>query len=270
MKTDIEIKLNFRAFLSNELGDIVDEHKGKNIFLDSGRTFLTELMGYDTDNYAVADPPPDLEPAVAAGPSYTRQVTAGTGSPTTADVHMPYRPFFIAVGVGGNQQSGPVPGAGAAGTVDGDYPGTNIQSDADPSVLGLERPCQVSNAGGAAPAWARWVKPVSVSFPTTTPYTWIKYTAVFTAADLNDSGIPSAPGFYPSIPVSEAGLYRWNLSQDEGVTAYTAGTYTTALPFISGSMAAGNAMLAYETFAPLIKTAAPPLTLTVEWSLLFA
>lgn len=257
MKSDLTIRTNFRISLHDAQGRLVDERRVHNIFLDSGRTWLAQYLAYNTTGYVIADPPPDLEPAAAGGP-YTRAVTAGTGSPTTADLYGVYPPAFIGLGIGGNQQSGPIPT-----DVDTAYPGTNNQSDADPTLTGLERPVRVRREGLPVPTWARWLTPVTVSLPGATPYTYTRYTAIYgpfgggPVHDLNEADIPPGAG-YAVVPVSEAALYPWYFDPDTTITTYLA---STDLLFVSSQA------IAYATFPPVFKTIG--LTLTAEWSLIY-
>lgn len=229
--------------LDARTGKLIFEHKGSNIFLDNGHTWLSQVLAYDTDAYVRADPPPDAEPAVAGAPAYTRSVVAPA---TTADLNMPFLPFYIGLGVGGNQQSGPVPA-----DVIASYPGTNVQSDADPTVPGLERPVRITTDGAT---WARWLNTVVVSIPGPLPYTYTRYTATFGAGDIN-TGTKIGGGDYANVPLSEACLYYWTASPDEATL-----TYPPALPFVQGQA------IAYETFPTINKTAA--IVVVVQWDLI--
>jgi len=236
-------------------GEKIYEREQHNIFLDGGRTWFSLFLGYDTQNYVVGAAPPEAEPAAAAAPAFTRNVTAGLGSPTAADLWMPYRPFYVAYGIGGNQQDvSLIPAAVAT-----DYPGTNLQTDTDVTVTGLERPVRIRVAAGGAPAWARWLAPVIVTLPVAKPYSWIKYTSTLTVTDVNDAGIPSAANYYPEVPISEAAIYRWTPSPDETVTSYAV---AADLPFTSSSA------LAYTTFSRIPKSRL--MSITTEWSFLWS
>lgn len=260
MRDSLSIKLNVTIRgIDVHTGKEVYRHEGKNIFLDTGRTWLAQALAYDTTGYIVEDPAllPDPEPVVPGPPPpllyYRREVTHGLGSPTTADLHMPYLPFYIGLGVGGNQNSGPIPA-----DVHGDYPGGNIQSDADPTVTGMERPVRIRTNVGVAPV--RWLQPVLVSLPLATPYNYVQYTATFSALfDINEGHLaPPAGAPYPVVPISEAGLYQWTDNPDHMKTSYA---LVTDLPFVSGQA------LAYETFPPLFKTIS--VAIIAKWQLIF-
>ena len=279
MSTELSIKHNIRIIGLDAGGREIYRHEGHNIWLDNGRTWISQALAYDFYGYTVHDPPydPGTQPGDAepnpAGPpagTYTRVVTAIPGSPpwtTTAGVKMPYLPFYVGVGIGGNQQTGPIPSTGTfPGNVGDDYPGTNTYSDADPTVPGLERPVRVRTGTG----WARWLQPFSsVSWGTSTPYLYVKFTCSFEMSDINPAslvpGSPPLPGSaYATVPLSEIALYRWDPSANGNQpppnpvppgTAYVPPGYVT------------GAALAYETFPTFPKTASN--SLVVEWTLLF-
>lgn len=247
MRDSLSIKFNVTIRgIDVHTGKEVYRHEGKNIFLDTGRTWLAQALAYDTGGYGVLPVPPDPEPAVSVGPPYIRTVTAGLGSPTTAHLNMPYLPFYIGLGVGGNQNSGPIPLDVATA-----YPGGNTQSDADPTVTGMERPVRIRTNAGVVPV--RWLMPVDVSLPLPTPHNYVQYTATFGLLDINEGQLGANPS-YPVVPISEAGLYRWTEDPDHMIASYP-------LTFVR------TQALAYETFPPLFKTAA--VIISAEWQLIF-
>jgi len=256
MRDSLSIKFNVTIRgIDVHTGKEVYRHEGKNIFLDTGRTWLAQALAYDTNSYGIVDPPPDLEPnAVAAAGPYTRTadgvIPLGGLFPSTAKLRMPFLPFYIGLGVGGNQNSGPIPLDVATA-----YPGGNTQSDADPTVTGMERPVRIRTNAGVVPV--RWLMPVAVSLPLPTPHNYVQYTATFGLLDINGGQLGADPA-YPVVPISEAGLYRWTNSPDHMTASYA---LVTDLPFVSGQA------LAYETFPPLFKTAA--VVISAEWQLIF-
>lgn len=257
MQDNLTLKWNFRIRSVDAAGNTVQERQGHNIFLDTGRNWLRQLLAYDTTLYVPGALPPDLEPNPVGAP-YERTVTAPA---TAAGVHMPFLPFYVGLGIGGNQQTGPIPP-----TLDTDYPGTNIQTDSDRTITGLERPVRVVTDGLNPMVTVRWLQCSDVSLPVGLPYR-VRYQSTFAWADINNGFDPATgPGVaYPVVPISEAGLYRWNLSAappatgdvDELKPTYGA---VADLPYVSSTT------LAYKTFPVISKTLA--LGLIVDWSLI--
>lgn len=257
----VKISANVTILLHDASGCLVHQHRGHNELLDNGRTWLMQALGYDTDPgaYARVDWPPgyvDLEPALAAA-AFSRVATAAVPppAPSTAGVRMPWLPFYIGLGVGGNQQSGPIPA-----DVDGDYPGTNVQSDADPTVTGLERPVRVMLEPGAPPTHARWLNTIATYTPqpVVPPYTSIRFSSTFSLTDINTgcSWNAGVPADFATVPISEAALFTWTEDSDMTTVRYN----PPALPL--PPYAVGFA-LNYFTFPPIPKTNA--LALTVLW-----
>jgi hypothetical protein len=261
-KDDISIQANVAVLLHDASGRLVHEHHGHNLFLDGGRTWLMQALGYDTDpgGYARVDWPAGntyLEPALA-GAAFSRVVTALVPPPaaSTAGVRMPWLPFYIGLGVGGNQQSGPMPA-----DVDTDYPGTNTQSDADPTVTGLERPVRVLLENAGPPTLARWLNPIATYTPqpVITPYTSMRFTSTFSITDINTGCKMNGAGFpldFATVPVSEAALFRWTDDADMATVFYN--PPGDPMPPYATAFA-----LNYFTFPPLPKTNV--LNLTVQW-----
>lgn len=262
-KSEFRVRSNVRVSAVDPSGRIVYDYSDHNIFLDVGRTWLMQALGYDTDPsaYTRVDWPAgdiDPEPGPSAippivGAVFERTVAAPV---TTAGIRMPWLPFYIGLGVGGNQQSGPIPA-----DVDVDYPGTNSQSDADPTVTGLERPVRVLLEGVNPPTKARWLNPISTYTPQpgATPYTSVRYVSTFSASDINTgcrwTGV--APGDFAVVPLSEAAIYPWSDSADFGTVRYV-----VPPPPAPPAYATGHA-LAYFTFPTLGKTNA--MIIIVQW-----
>lgn len=280
MRTDLSIRHNIKLTGLDADGKKIYEHEGHNIWLDNGRTWISLAMAYDFLGYVPADPPSpiggDAEPNPAGPPvgTYTRVVNApvgGPGIPTTAGVKMPWLPFYMGVGIGGNQQTGPVPTTGVfPGGVNGvgdDYPGTNAYSDADPTVPGLERPVRIRTGVG----WARWLQPfASVAWGTSSPYMYVKFTCSFAAAtDINPASLVlpgPVPGLvYATVPLSEIALFRWDPAANGAQPPPNPAPVGT--PYVPPGYVTGAA-LAYETFPTFPKTVLN--SLIAEWTLLFA
>ena len=214
------------------------EHKKHNIWLDQGRTWLGRLIMYDllTGPYAGrADP-----------------LLPNASDPEPADFYESRRLFSAALGIGGNQQTGPIPAA-----VDADYPGGNTYSDADATVRGLERPVRVLTAGGAPPYWVRWMVPVGTVTFSSTPLEWVQMTFDFLPTDLNPATFAPAGVPYTVVPVSEAALYHWEVDANTG-TQY-------AVPVLDPPPVVINEAVAYATFPPLPKSNV--IGITLEWIL---
>lgn len=162
-----------------ERGKLRSRRKGHNIWVNLGREFLAQLIGY----------------ASYTGP---------TGNPERDD-----RIRYIGLGIGGNRQlalgvanASPLGG----GSAPNHYAGTNTQNDTTASVSVMERPVRVSWAGLTPTAspydpvddiWAGQVAPVSHPTSGST-----KFTRLFTETELN--GVSS---YYPTVPLSEVALF---------------------------------------------------------------
>lgn len=135
---------------------------------------------------------------------------------------------YIGFGIGGTRQNSveasdsPLADAYPTG-----YGGTNDQTDVDVTISRLERPVKATSSA--------WLKQVATpaTFPNATSVQW---SALFDAADLN-----LAP--HVMMPISEIGLY--SSAADPTLPNGGSGTYP----------AATSAMIAYDTFTALPKTA---------------
>jgi hypothetical protein len=176
-----------------ERGKIVERREGHNIWVDLGREYLAELITYS-----------DL----------------GVPTPERDD-----RIRYIGVGIGGTRQLvSPVPAP--VGT---DYPGTNDQTDTDPTVTTLERPVRVTSA----PLWLSQISSAVHPIATQT-----KFSVIFVPGDISY-------GSYLSVPLSEIGLFT--------------NAADPAQP--------DNTLVAYDTYDTISKTAA--FTLEVDWTVRF-
>lgn len=251
--TPLRLKWNFRIWTEDSGGHVVQSFEGHNIFLDTGRTWLSQVLAYQppVGGYVLPASPPDAEPLHLA-PTYSRDVTAGYASPTTATLLMPYLPFYIGFGIGGNQQSGPIPT-----DVDTAYPGSNVQTDSDRTITGLERPVRIDRDAAAPPTWARWLMPINTISTATSPYRTIYTFNTVSITQVNQAQIPVADPAYAVVPISEAALYRWDPTADYTTETYAA---STDLTYVSATA------LAYKTFPPINKTTA--VSLLGTWSLI--
>lgn len=199
---DIEVKQNLKI-TARERGKIVARREGHNIFLNLGREWMARLIAYAT-----------LSPLVP---------------------EEDHRVRYMGFGIGGTRQV--APGVANTSPIVGAYPGTNAQTDTDPTVLRLERPVRISGSSSAYPGLAGdvWMGEcqVPVVHSTATETTFIR---VFTQLEL--SYLP-----FLSVPLSEIMLFT--NAADPG--------------------SALNTGIAYDTFDTLSKTLA--FELQVEWTL---
>lgn len=201
----VEVRQNL-SLIARERGKIVARREGHNIWLDLGREWLAQLIGYAT-----------LTP----------------GLTTFTDNRVRY----MGVGVGGTRQL--ALGEVAIAPIVTAYPGTNNQTDIDPTVTLLERPVRVTGGSSAFPydPGDEWLAQVQAppTFPTASQAT---FTRVFSETDVSYSP-------YLTVPLSEIML------------------------FLNGAdpNAYNNTGIAYDTFDTLSKTSA--FELEVNWTVRF-
>ena len=171
----MEIKSNL-SLVARERGKIVALREGHNIWLNTGRTWLSKLMS-----------------ATSFGPVVPQE---------------DQRVRYIGFGIGGGAQSN-ASMVSSPPLVD-HYPGTNTNTDHDPAVLRLERPVRLSWAAGPStptgtyPALTYdpgdvWLRQVSA--PATHPQT----TTTRVHVTLAGGDVSSGPFSY--LPLSEIGLF---------------------------------------------------------------
>lgn len=199
---DIEVKQNLKI-IARERGKIVARRDGHNIWLDLGREWLANLIGYES--YSPDTPQEDN------------------------------RIKYMGLGIGGTRQLAPA--TANSGGLLSDYPGTNNQTDTDPTVTVLERPVRVTGGSGAPAAGDAWLGGVQV--PTShLVATSATFRRVFTQTEVS---------YYPylTVPLSEIALF----------TAGADAQYYLNNP------------VAYDTFDTISKTVA--VELEVEWTIRF-
>ena len=164
--SDIEVKTNLRLTLW-ERGKKVDERIVHNIFVDTGREWLAQLVAYQS-----------LSPDVTFRDDRVR---------------------YIGFGVGGSRQLALATANSAPITPP--YTGTNTQTDTDPAVTTLERPVRVTGSTSAYPGVAgdAWLGTIGSADPFTIP-TQTTFRRLFTQTDISY-------GPYTSVPLSEVGLF---------------------------------------------------------------
>lgn len=200
----IEVKQNLKL-TARERGKIVALREGHNIWLNLGREYLAELIALQT-----------IDPDV---PEENARIK------------------YMGLGIGGTRQVAPaVAGASPFSTA---YPGTNAQTDTDPTVTTIERPVRVSGSSSTYPglsgdSWIGAVQaPVIHSVATETTFT-----RVFTQTEVSYSP-------FLSVPLSEIGL----LTSSADPTNYK------------------NLLVAYDTFDTISKTSA--IEIEVVWTIKF-
>lgn len=145
---------------------------------------------------------------------------------------------YIGFGIGGDRQSDPAAAASPyADAHPAGYGGTNVQTDTDVTVSGLERPIQVTND----PLWMREITTPG-TFPDATRTTFV---ATFGGSDLNF-------GTFTSPPLSEIALFK--STANPALPNGSAGTYPGA----------GGHCVAYDTFNSIQKTG--QITIEVRWT----
>lgn len=200
----VEVRSNL-VLTARERGKIVTRRVGHNIWLDLGREYLSKIIAFQ-----------------AYTPTYFEE----------------NRIRYMGLGIGGTRQL-QLAVANAAPLVTG-YPGTNAQTDTDPTITTLERPVRISGGAGAPPYGVGvdvWLGEVAApaTFPTGTSVT---FTRTFTTLEVS-----YAP--YTTVPISEIMLFTG-----------------AADPLIYN-----NTGVAYDTFDSISMTNA--FELQVDWTVRF-
>lgn len=200
----IEVENNL-SLVMRERGKIIARRDGHNIWLNLGREYLASLIAY-------ASFAPD--------------------TPERND-----RIKYMGLGIGGTRQVA----LGVANTppMSVAYPGSNTQTDTNPSLTGLERPVRISGSSAAYPGLFGDVWLGQVQAPAThATATEVTFKHLFTQLDVSY-------GTFLSVPLSEIALYT-----------------SAADPHIYNNLA-----VAYDTFDTLSKTGA--FDLEVAWTIRF-
>lgn len=202
IKDDISVRQNL-FLTTRERGKIIDRREGHNIWLDLGREWLARLISYSSF------------------------------SPLTPEDDARVR--YMGLGVGGTRQLvSPVPSP--VGTA---YPGTNAQTDTDPTITQLERPVRISGSDAVTPGLAGdlWLGQIQAP-PTHVTATQVTFKRLFTRLEVSYEP-------YLTVPLSEIGLFLSSADPE---------SYS-------------NTMVAYDTFDTLSKTSS--FELEVEWTIRF-
>jgi hypothetical protein len=200
----IEVKSNL-SLVMRDRGKIIARRDGHNIWLNLGREYLAQLIAYS---------------------SYT---------PLTPERDDRIR--YMGLGIGGSRQLA-LGTANAAPLVIA-YPGSNLQTDIDPTVIRVERPVRVTGGTTAYPGAGGDVWLGQVQAPATHPVaTQTTMSRLFTQTDVSYST-------FLTVPLSEIGLFVG--SADPAVY--------------------NNTAIAYDTFDTISKTVA--FELEVAWTIRF-
>lgn len=167
----IPVKQNLKL-IARERGKIVDRREGHNIFLNLGKEWLAELMGYQ--------------------------------DPTTQTTFRDDRIRYMGVGIGGTRQlalataNNPPIGGGGPG---GPYEGSNLQTDEDPTVSVIERPVRISGGSSVYPGVGgdAWVGQIGSADPISVP-NQVTFQRIFTQLEVSY-------GQFLSVPLSEIMLF---------------------------------------------------------------
>ena len=199
-----------------ERGKLVAKREGHNIWVNLGRQYLAQLITYNS----------------FSGP---------TGVPLRND-----RVQFMGLGIGGNRQlalttANASPLGASPPSPNGAYPGTNAQTDTDPTVTKLERPVRVSGGATVYPYSVGDVWLAQVAAPAWSVDS-VPYDSTFSVL-FGQTDISYSP--YLTVPLSEVGLFTG---------AADVNTYN-------------NPFVAYDTFDTISKTNA--FDLEVSWTIRF-
>jgi hypothetical protein len=203
----VEVKNNLRI-TARERGKVVQRRDGHNIWIDLGREYLASLIAL---------------------------VSYGPDTPERND-----RIKYMGFGIGGTRQV--APGVANVAPMSVAYPGTNLQTDTDPSVTTLERPVRVSGSTtgptdpyNPADVWLGTIQ----APPIHNTATQVTFRRLFTQTEVSYSS-------FTTVPLSE-------------VMLFTSAANPIGQPFNTG--------VAYDTFDTISKTGA--LELEVEWTVRF-
>jgi hypothetical protein len=200
----IEVKQNVHL-VARERGKIVARRDGHNIWVNLGREYLASLIAYS---------------------SFT---------PVTPERDDRIR--YMGVGIGGTRQLA-LAVANAVPLITA-YPGSNAQTDTDPTVTTLERPVRITGSSDPYPGQGADVWVGQVQAPATHgTATEVTFKRLFTTLEVSYNP-------FLSVPLSEVGLFTGSAD----VNVYN------------------NLLVAYDTFDTLSKTDA--FELEIDWTVRF-
>lgn len=200
----VEVRNNLHL-VARERGKVVARRDGHNIWVNLGREYLASLLAYS---------------------SFT---------PVTPERDDRIR--YMGVGIGGTRQLA-LAVANAVPLVTA-YPGSNAQTDTDPTLTTLERPVRLSGSSDPYPGQGADVWLGQVQAPATHgTATEVTFKRLFTQVEISYNP-------FLTVPLSEVGLFTAAAS----VNVYN------------------NLLVAYDTFDTLSKTNA--FELEVDWTVRF-
>ena len=191
------------------------------------------------------------------GRQYLAEVISPASSAFTAHYNdSPVRVVrYIGLGIGGDSQLIDI--ASTYPTLESHYPGGNVYDDTVLTTNWMERPVKVSGTAGGFGTAGVWGS--SVTAPPTflgSPVTRVEFDTLFDYTDIQLTGA------YPSVPLSEVGLYLSN--ENMAVNSEDVYDYVTP-PNINTS--SRQKLIAYNTFDTLSKTVS--IALEVHWEIQF-
>lgn len=200
----IEVKQNLRL-VARERGKIVAKREGHNIWVNLGREYLAGLIAYSSM------------------------------SPLTPERNDRIR--YMGLGIGGTRQL--ILGVANAPPLVTAYPGSNAQTDTDPTLAQLERPVRLTGSSDPYPGQGTdtWIGQIQAP-ATHTTVTETTFRRLFTQTEIS-----YAP--FSTVPLSEVGLFT-----------------AAASPNVYN-----NSVVAYDTFDSLSKTNA--FELEIMWTIRF-
>lgn len=200
----IEVKQNLRLTMRDR-GKIVAKREGHNIWVNLGREYLAGLIAYSS--FAPLTPERDD------------------------------RVRYMGLGIGGTRQL--ALGVANAAPLVTAYPGSNANTDTDPTVTTLERPVRISGSTDPYPGQGTDVWIGQVQAPAThLTVTEVTFKRLFTQLEVSY-------GSFLTVPLSEVGLFTGAASTN---------VYN-------------NNLIAYDTFDTLSKTNA--FELEIVWTIRF-
>ena len=214
-QSTIQVKSNL-FLTARERGKIVARRQGHNIWVNLGREYLASLICY-TSLPAL----PATEPVVVEENRRIRYMGFGVGGTRQLNLSIANSP-----------------------PISTQYPGTNAQTDTDPTVTTLERPVRFSSVGApVGPPYTStdvWLGQLTapVTHNTATSST---FTRLLLSTEISYSTLIT-------VPISEVGLF---LHSDVSTYINTP----------------NNTFIAYDTFDSLLKTAA--IEIETDWTIQF-
>lgn len=222
----VEAKVNVRI-TARERGKIVARREGHNIWVNQGRQYLAEVISPLNSSF--------------------------TSHYNDAPIRVVR---YMGVGIGGDSQILDI--AGTYPTLDTHYPGQNNFDDETITVPYLERPVKVSGTAGVGTSSGVWLNQVAAPpVFSGTPITKVEFEALFNNTDLQLGGA------YPSVPISEIGLYLSN----EQASRQSDEVYDYLNPPAYINASTRQKLIAYNTFDTISKTVS--VALEIHWEIQF-